>query len=165
MGHKDCPREIAFPLLTAIEKLITADGVTRFYVGTHGGFDRLVYRVLCELEKKYTDIQVFVVPAYLNRTPQDNDYDMQKLQAADEDIRSLKCQLLVGIRDMAALALDAAARGCRDRCVEAFFYKALIVIGMDDYGVEDLLPIVAEMEQMNLRCMEMADGGKSGPLG
>lgn len=58
--------------------------MTRFYVGTHGGFDRLVYRVLCELEKKYTDIQVFVVPAYLNRTPQNNDYDMQKTIFPDE---------------------------------------------------------------------------------
>lgn len=83
-GHKDCPREIAFRLSTAIEKLITDDGVTRFYVGTHGSFDRLVYKALCELEKKYADIQVFVVLAYLNRTPQDNDYDMQKTVFPDE---------------------------------------------------------------------------------
>jgi uncharacterized phage-like protein YoqJ len=46
-------------------------------VGTQGGFDKLTYRVLCEIEKSYP-IQIFVVLAYLNQPSCKKDYDPQK---------------------------------------------------------------------------------------
>lgn len=77
IGHKDCPYEIKERLFCTVEDLILDKNVTRFYVGTQGRFDKLVYQVLCELEKRY-EIEIFVVLAYLNRTIQDAYYDMEK---------------------------------------------------------------------------------------
>ena len=69
-----------------------------------------------------------------------NDYDMEKLWNADEDIRSLKSLILFGIRGVAAYAYHAAVLGYRDDFVHQFLYKALFAIGMDDWGMEELLP-------------------------
>ena len=85
------------------------------------------------------------------------DYDMEKLWNADEDIRSLKSLILFGIRGVAAYAYHAAVLGCRDECIHRFLYKALFAIGMDDWGMEELLPIVLEVGEVNLRCMAMLD--------
>ena len=65
IGHRDCSQEIKQELYSTIEMLIVKENVRVFYVGTHGGFDRIVYHVLTELERKY-DIEVIVVLAYLN---------------------------------------------------------------------------------------------------
>ena len=66
IGHKNCPLEIENKLLFAIEKLIIKEQVRTFYVGTHGDFDRITYKVLEKLEKKH-NIQIFVVLAYLRK--------------------------------------------------------------------------------------------------
>ena len=86
-----------------------------------------------------------------------NDYDMQKLWPADEDIRSLKSLILFGIRGMAAYAHHAAVLGYADQEVNKFFYKALFAIGMEDWGMEELLPIVMEVGKVNLACMALLD--------
>lgn len=77
IGHRNCPREIKELLYNTIEKLIVQKGVTSFYVGTQGGFDKLVYEVLCELKTKHR-IKVFVVLAYLDRVSKDEYYDVEK---------------------------------------------------------------------------------------
>lgn len=82
-----------------------------------------------------------------------SNYDMNLLWNAQEDIRNLKCLILFGIRGMAAYVYRAALLGHHDEDVERFFYKALAVIGMDDWGTEDLLPVVMELGKMNLKCM------------
>ena len=86
-----------------------------------------------------------------------DDYDMQKLWTADEDIRSLKSLILFGIRGMAAYAYHAAVLGYTDDCVNGFFYKALFALGMDDWGMDELLPIVMETGEINLKCMALLD--------
>lgn len=86
-----------------------------------------------------------------------NNYDMQKLWNADEDIRSLKSLILFGIRGMAAYAYHAWVLGYKDEEVNSFLIKALFTIGMDDYGMSDLLPIVMEVGKINLKCMELLD--------
>ncbi len=90
-----------------------------------------------------------------NREKVDN-YDMQKLWDADEDIRSLKSLTLFGIRGMAAYAYHAMVLGYSDEEVNKFFYKALMVIGMD-WGMEELLPVVMEVGEVNLKCMALLD--------
>ena len=77
IGHSNCPSEIRNTLLYKIEELIVYKNINQFYVGTQGAFDKLVYNVLCELEKRY-DIQIFVVLAYLNRTSDMEYYDNKK---------------------------------------------------------------------------------------
>lgn len=83
IGHRDCPSEIRSCLLHTIEELIVYKNTTRFYVGTQGNYDKLVYEVLCELEKKY-NIQINVVLAYLNRTTENVYYDSKKTIFPDE---------------------------------------------------------------------------------
>lgn len=86
-----------------------------------------------------------------------NNYDMQKLWNADEDIRSLKSLILFGIRGMAAYAYHTWVLGYKDEEVNSFLIKALYTIGMDDYGMSDLLPIVMEVGKINLKCMGLLD--------
>ena len=45
--------------------MITVENVKKFYVGTNGNFDKMVYRILKVLENEY-QIEVNVVLAYLN---------------------------------------------------------------------------------------------------
>ncbi len=86
-----------------------------------------------------------------------DNYDMQKLWTSNEDIRSLKSLILFGIRGIAAYAYHAAILGYTDMEVNKFFYKALSAIGMDTWGMNELLPIVMEVGEINLKCMELLD--------
>ena len=86
-----------------------------------------------------------------------NDFDMSTLWTTDEDIRSLKSLILFGIRGMAAYAYHASVLGYTDETISKFFYKALFAVGMKDWGMDELLPIVLEVGEVNLRCMELLD--------
>ncbi len=85
-----------------------------------------------------------------------DNYDMNHLWTADEDIRSLKSLILFGIRGVAAYAYHAAVLGYTNHEVNQFFYKALYAIG-SDWGMDELLPIVLEVGEINLKCMELLD--------
>ena len=87
----------------------------------------------------------------------EEDYDMDTLWQADEDIRSLKSLILFGVRGMAAYAYHARVLGYEDKTVNRFFYKALAAVGNDHYGMEELLPIVMEVGEVNLTCMALLD--------
>ena len=77
IGHRNCPDNLKELLLSTIETLIIEKQVYRFYVGTQGAFDHLVYEALCTLEKKYP-IELFVVLPYLNRPDAYPYYNMEK---------------------------------------------------------------------------------------
>ncbi len=85
-----------------------------------------------------------------------DDYDMEKVWNADEDIRSLKSLILFGIRGMAAYAHHAMVLGYTDDEVNRFFAKALFAIG-EEWGMDELLPIVMEVGEKNLKCMALLD--------
>jgi len=53
------------PLQSAIQKLIVEHGVTQFYVGDKGAFDRIVASVLREMKKDYPQINYKIVLAYM----------------------------------------------------------------------------------------------------
>ncbi len=84
------------------------------------------------------------------------DYDMAELWNAQEDIRSLKSLILFGIRGMAAYAHHAMVLGYEDEEVNRFFAKALFAVG-EDWTMEELLPIVMEVGEKNLKCMALLD--------
>lgn len=94
-----------------------------------------------------------------------DDYDMNKLWSADEDIRSLKSLILFGIRGMAAYAWHALILGYKDDIVNKFFVKALNSIGMDDWGMNELLPVVMKVGEVNLKCMELLDKANTETFG
>lgn len=64
-GHREVMHNIRPKLTAIIEKLITDDGVTEFYVGHQGQFDGMVYSVLKELKAKYPHIRYSVILAYM----------------------------------------------------------------------------------------------------
>ena len=86
-----------------------------------------------------------------------DNFDMNTLWTTDEDVRSLKSLILFGVRGMAAYAYHASVLGYTDETISKFFYKALFAVGMKDWGMDELLPIVLEVGKVNLRCMELLD--------
>ena len=64
-GHREVTHNIRPKLTAVIEKLITEDGVTEFYVGHQGQFDSMVFSVLKELKSRYPQIRYTVVLAYM----------------------------------------------------------------------------------------------------
>ena len=107
-----------------------------------------------EDEKKRLVPNCFFCLASCGRT---EDYDMQKLWTADEDVRSLKSLILFGIRGVAAYAYHAAVLGYTDAAIHNFLIKALVTIGMDGLGTDELLPVVLEVGEINLKCMALLD--------
>ena len=85
-----------------------------------------------------------------------DDYDMENIWNAQEDIRSLKSLILFGVRGMAAYAHHAMVLGYTDDEVNRFFAKALFAIG-EDWGMDELLPVVMEVGEKNLKCMALLD--------
>ena len=85
-----------------------------------------------------------------------DDYNMNLIWNAEEDIRSLKSLILFGSRGMAAYAYHAAVLGYHDEKVNNFFYKALKILG-ENLEMSELLPVVLEVGEVNLSCMALLD--------
>ena len=126
----------------------------------NAALEKLMERVEEEKRKMVPDCFSCASPCGKN-----DDYDMSRLWNADEDIRSLKSLILFGIRGMAAYAYHAAVLGYHESEVDRFFYKALISLGMEDFGLEELLPIVMEVGEVNLKCMAMLDRANTETFG
>ena len=58
---------------------------------------------------------------------------------------------------MAAYAYHATVLGYTDSEVNSFFYKGLFAVGEKDWGMNELLPIVLEVGEVNLKCMALLD--------
>lgn len=85
-----------------------------------------------------------------------DDYDMNQLWNGNEDIRSLKSLILFGLRGMAAYAYHAQMLGYKDDEVNDFFCEGLFKIGYEN-TMEELLPTVLKVGEMNLKCMALLD--------
>ena len=84
------------------------------------------------------------------------DLQLDSIWKAEENIRSLKSLVLFGLRGMAAYAYHAMVLGFRDEEVNFFFMKALFLLG-EKLTVEELLPLVDEVGEKNLLCLELLD--------
>ena len=93
-----------------------------------------------------------------------NNYDMSELWNADENIRSLKSLILFGLRGMAAYAYHAMVLGYTNAEVNHFFLEGLFKIGLD-LTMEELLPVVMKVGEINLKCMELLDRANTGTYG
>ena len=111
----------------------------------------MIYRVHREKSRLHPDCANCASPCGRN-----DDYDMVQLWNAQEDIRSLKSLILFGVRGMAAYAHHAMVLGYTDEEVNRFLAKALFAIG-EDWGMEELLPVVMEVGEKNLVCMALLD--------
>jgi len=88
---------------------------------------------------------------------QSEPFEMERLWTAEEDIRSLKSLILLGLRGISAYAYHTEALGCPSEKARAFFPKALRAVGDASATMDDLLPLVMETGQTNLDVMELLD--------
>lgn len=71
-GHRDSPEIIKPKIRTAVIDLIENHGVTMFYVGNQGNFDRMVRSVLKEVTTAYPEVGYAVVLAYMPSVKTEN---------------------------------------------------------------------------------------------
>lgn len=64
MGHREANESVLQNLETCVERLICEEGVSYFYVGNHGGFDRLATTVVNNAKKKHPNIILQLVLPY-----------------------------------------------------------------------------------------------------
>ncbi|NCB01278.1 MAG: hydroxylamine reductase, partial [Spirochaetia bacterium] len=83
-------------------------------------------------------------------------YTMKEVWSDNEDIRSLKSLILLGLRGMGAYAYHAWVLGYKDKEVNDFFFTAMRAIGGKG-SVDELLPLVLETGKVNLACMKLLD--------
>jgi len=84
-------------------------------------------------------------------------FDMNKLwEDPSEDIRSLKSLILFGLRGVAAYAYHAKVLGYSDDAVNNIFFKGMAAI-YNEGTMDTLLPLVLEVGEVNLTCMELLD--------
>ena len=119
----------------------------------------LIHLVHEEKERLVPDCSVCGSPC--GRT---EDYDLSLLWNAPEDIRSLKSLILFGIRGVGAYAYHAMVLGYTDEELNRFIRKALFAVG-EDWGMEELLPVVLEVGKYNLACMELLDRANTETFG
>ena len=101
---------------------------------TEAEADILLQRIDAQKRKMIPDCFACAAPCGKN-----NAFDMAALQGEDPKTQKVKGQLLDGICEM------AVGGNCKD-AVKRFFYKALIVIGMGDFGPEFTESVVRQMQ-------------------
>lgn len=62
-GHADCPDQVLSRLEQAIETAIS-NGVTDFYVGNRGAFDRLATTAVKRAKRKFPGVRLYLLLAY-----------------------------------------------------------------------------------------------------
>ncbi len=65
IGHRDTPESLRQEVRAAAEGLILREGVTDFYVGSRGSFDRLAAGAVLELKEAHPQVRLYRVLAYL----------------------------------------------------------------------------------------------------
>ena len=149
---------------TAHTAKLVVDGL--FATLTNVNFDE---RVLKEMMARAQEEKQRLVPR-CDSCPEPcgrNDaYNMQILWTCpDEDSRSLRSLILFGLRGIAAYTYHIGVLGYGDERIAAFLYKALRAVGNDGMSMEELLPIVMEVGEVNLRCMELLDQANTETFG
>lgn len=124
-----------------------------FAAVTNVNFDPVAIQKLCD---EVSNAKLLLTPdcAICGACTRTQDYNLEELHHAPEDIRSLKSLILYGLRGMAAYAFHAMLLGYEDEDIYKFFYKGLFAIG-EDWGIEELLPIALELGEVNYKCMEL----------
>ncbi len=145
-------------LATASESLPNAE-VDRLLIDglfttiTNVSFNEVTLNALCDK-----------VDAMRTKFSAAEEMNMETLWTDNEDIRSLKSLILLGMRGMSAYAHHALALGETSREVNDFFYKGLAAISKD-LSADQLLTITMETGTANLACMALLDGANTSAYG
>lgn len=123
---------------------------------TNVAFDDEAIRRQIALTQQYAESHYPATPLKI--------FPVDALWHANDDIRSLKSLLLLGMRGMAAYAYHAQVLGYTDNDVNTFFLRGLQAIG-EALSSEALLNIVMELGQVNLKCMALLDSANTESYG
>lgn len=147
---------------TKEEKRIIIEGL--FTTITNVNFNEETINVMIDKIHATSNISTPSMADNCSTSNNSRDYNMAKIWNADEDIRSLKSLILFGIRGMAAYAYHAMVLGYEDAEVDKFFIEALCAIGQD-WGMNELLPIVMKVGEVNFKCMGLLDSANTETYG
>ncbi len=87
----------------------------------------------------------------------DPSFDMNLVwNDSNEDVRSLKSLILFGLRGVAAYAFHARVLGYTDEKVNHIFFEGMAALP-ENWGIDQLLPLVLKVGEVNLACMELLD--------
>lgn len=64
IGHRDAPENLYPQLAEAVERHITAYGVTDFLVGGYGAFDRMAARAVGEAKTRHPGVALYLMLAF-----------------------------------------------------------------------------------------------------
>ncbi|MCL2757378.1 MAG: hydroxylamine reductase, partial [Coriobacteriia bacterium] len=92
-------------------------------------------------------------------------FNLNDVWDADEDIRSLKTLLLLGIRGVGAYVYHALVLGYDVTEITGFIRKGLAAIGEPGYGLNELLPLAMECGKANLTALELLDAANTTAFG
>jgi len=96
---------------------------------------------------------------------QGKNYGLMSEPNIDPDIRSLQHMLLFGIKGMGAYTDHAAEFDQEDEANYEFIHRGLAAITDKTKGADELLALVLECGQRNLRAMELLNAGNAGAYG
>lgn len=145
------------------EHMLTESTADMVMEGLAAGFFNYPEDVLLPLYNRADDEKRKLVPDCYHcmaSCGRNNNYDMSLLDNAQEEVRNLKNLILFNLQVMAVYY--GSLHGVRDEQLHYFLYKGLFSIGMEDWEAEDLLPILLEAADMNLRCVKLLDREATG---
>jgi hydroxylamine reductase len=87
------------------------------------------------------------------------------LNEKDEDIRSLKSLILIGVKGMAAYAEHAHNLGKHNASAFAFMHRALYATTRNDVGVDELVALTLECGSYGVQVMELLDSANTEAYG
>ena len=64
IGHREAGEEVFPALVEAVERHITEYGVSEFFVGSYGAFDRMAARAVIMLRERHPGITLFLLLPY-----------------------------------------------------------------------------------------------------
>ena len=64
IGHREVDERLLPTLVNAVERLVVSEGVTCFYVGRYGGFDRVAATAVKQVKQRYPKIILMLVLPY-----------------------------------------------------------------------------------------------------
>ena len=64
IGHREADERLLPCLISTIEKLVSQEKVTCFYVGGYGGFDRVAAGAVKQIKKRYPEVMLIRVLPY-----------------------------------------------------------------------------------------------------
>jgi hydroxylamine reductase len=137
-----------------------------FIAGTNVNFDEEVVEATCKKVRAAILQRGAGADVNTDTKPENEEgYDLQSLWSADEDVRSLKTLILLGLRGIAAYTHHAATLGYENAEVNEFFPVGLAPIAKSDATVAELLPLAMQVGQINLKVMELLDAANTQSFG